>query len=170
MRMSEEAKEQGGCLTQEDLGVILDSDVRTIRSDIKALKEKGLVVPTRGQQCDIGPTVTHKVKAVELFLEGKEPLEIARAIKHSLKAVERYIDNFCRVIYCCGKGNHPVQIALITGLSNKVVTDYLALSESYRKKKVYWGKIEQIEERGKQYYEAVDFKKKRGQHGRRKQR
>jgi len=37
MRIAEEAREQGGVLTHEDLGVLLSCDERTIRRDIKAL-------------------------------------------------------------------------------------------------------------------------------------
>ena len=67
-------KDQGAYLTQEDLSKILGSDVRTIRRDIYELKKQDIIVPTRGQQKDIGPTITHREKAVKLFLEGKEPL------------------------------------------------------------------------------------------------
>ncbi len=167
-RMSNEAVEQGACLTQEDLSLVLDCDVRTIRSDIKELKVRGIIVPTRGQQCDIGPGVSHKVKAVELFLCGKEPLEISKVIKHSLKSVERYVDGFCRVVYCHGRKINSLEIALITGFSIRLVNDYLDIAYRYRRKKVYWEKIEQIEERGRRYYDAVDFKKKHGLRGRRK--
>lgn len=98
--MAVEAKEQSALLTQEDLAEILDIDVRTIRRDIQTLRANDIMVPTRGQIKDIGPGVTHRVKAIFLFLEEKEPLEIAKTIKHSLTAVELYIDTFCRVVYC----------------------------------------------------------------------
>jgi len=42
MRIAEEAREQGGVLTQEDLGVLLSCDERTIRRDIKQLRTKGI--------------------------------------------------------------------------------------------------------------------------------
>jgi len=100
LRMSQEAKDQGALLTQEDLAIILDTDVRTVRRDIQQLRKQNIFVPTRGQQKDIGPGVTHRVQAITLFLAEKEPLEIAQSIKHSLTAVERYIDTFCRVVYC----------------------------------------------------------------------
>lgn len=49
-RLCEEARDQGGLLTQEDLAQILSCDARTIRRDIKALKQTGIHIPTRGQQ------------------------------------------------------------------------------------------------------------------------
>jgi len=72
-RLTEEAREQGGLLTQEDLAMLLDSDVRTIRRDIRQLREDGIVAATRGQQKDIGPGVSHRGLAIRHWLEGKEP-------------------------------------------------------------------------------------------------
>jgi biotin operon repressor len=100
LRMAGEAKEQRAYLSQEDLALLLDCDVRTIRCDIRRLQQRGLTVPTRGTARDIGPGVTHKRKAVELWLSGKESPDVARDLHHSLKAVERYIHTFCRVVQC----------------------------------------------------------------------
>jgi len=47
-RMTEEALEQGGVLTQEDIADILQVDVRTIRRTIRQLQERGIRVQTRG--------------------------------------------------------------------------------------------------------------------------
>jgi len=41
-RLCEEARDQGGLLTQEDLAQILSCDARTIRRDIKVLKALGI--------------------------------------------------------------------------------------------------------------------------------
>jgi len=77
MRIAEEAREQGGVLTQEDLGVLLACDERTIRRDIKELREQGIHVPTRGYVQDIGPTLSHKGLAIRHWLEGKESVAVA---------------------------------------------------------------------------------------------
>jgi len=89
-RITDQAREQGGLLSQEDLAEILMCDVRTIRRDIESLRKREIVVATRGQVRDIGPGVTHRGIAVRLWLEGKEPVEIARHINHSIAAVENY--------------------------------------------------------------------------------
>ena len=39
-------------------------------------------------------------RAVELFIQGKDAVAIARDLNHSLKAIERYVQAFCRVVYC----------------------------------------------------------------------
>jgi len=166
--MSDEARQQGALLTQEDLAEILDTDVRTIRRDIQELREQGLLVPTRGQQKDIGPGVTHRVRTLQLFLEGKEPTEIARQLKHSLTAIERYIDTFCRVVYCQRKFRNNLQTALVVGISLSAVNTYLEVHHQACEDPRYREKISQIEERGRLYWEATDFKKNPGRTGRRR--
>jgi biotin operon repressor len=96
-RITDQACEQGGLLSQEDLAEILMCDVRTIRRDMESLRQRGMIVATRGQVRDIGPGVTHRGIAIRLWLEGKEPVEIARHINHSIAAVENYIEKFKRV-------------------------------------------------------------------------
>jgi hypothetical protein len=162
LRMCSEAQEQKALLTQEDLAEILDTDVRTIRRDIKASRLEGIVVPTRGQQKDIGPGVTHRVKAVELFLQGKEPVEIARHIKHSLTAVERYVDTFCRVVYCQRQFRSNLKTALVVGVSISTVNTYLEIHHQACEDPRYREDLSQIEQRGRIYWEALDFKKRLG--------
>jgi DNA-binding CsgD family transcriptional regulator len=91
-RIADEAREQGGLLSQEDMAEILMCDVRTIRRDIQALRKRDILVATRGQVRDIGPGVTHRGVAVRLWLEGKEPVEIARHINHSIAAVKTFVE------------------------------------------------------------------------------
>lgn len=167
LRMTVEAQDQKALLTQEDLAEILGTDVRTIRRDIQYLRKRGICVPSRGQQKDIGPGITHRVKAISLFLEEKEPLEIARTIKHSLSAVERYIDTFCRVVYCQRKFRNTLKTALVVGVSVSTVNTYLDLHTSACEDPAYRERISEIEKRGRIYYKAVDFKKNPGQTERR---
>ena len=53
LRLTEEAYDQGGVLTQEDLGRVLQISSRTIRSDIVELVRAGNTVHTRGYDHDI---------------------------------------------------------------------------------------------------------------------
>jgi hypothetical protein len=56
LRLATEARDQGGLLRYEDLAYrLLNCGVRTIVRDVAALRRRGLEVPTRGQQQDIGP-------------------------------------------------------------------------------------------------------------------
>lgn len=132
LRITEEAHDQGIDLTQEDLAYqIFGSGLRTIRRDIQALRHQGLYVPTRGQQKDIGPGISHKVLAVQMFLERKTDLEIARTIYHSLKAVERYTVTFARVLVLLEKGLTPLEVAFVVQISERLVNQYRQLLHDY---------------------------------------
>ena len=64
--MTEEAMDQGGVLTQEDLARLLQTGVRTIRRDVAQLRAEGHWVPTRGAVQDTGRGQSHKAKIVEI--------------------------------------------------------------------------------------------------------
>ena len=161
MRMSVEAYEQGALLTQEDLALLLDSDVRTIRSDIQKLrKEEQIVVPTRGTVRDIGPGVTHRHKAVQLWLSGKEALEVAQKLHHSLTAVERYIQTFCRVVYAQRRMHNTLKTAMVVGISVTSARGYLALhGKLIDEDPFYQQRLEEVFALGEAHWEAVDGKK-----------
>lgn len=160
MRMATEAREQGALLSQEDLALILDCDVRTIRADIQKLRAEGIHVPTRGTVRDIGPGVTHKCKAVKLWLEGKETLEVARQLNHSLKAVERYIQTFCRVVYAQRKMRNILKTALVVGISVASASNYWNLHwELVEGNSFYQKRLDEVLRIGEEHWEAVDVKK-----------
>jgi hypothetical protein len=145
------------------LGLLLDCDVRTIRADIKTLREQGISVPTRGTVRDIGPGVTHKRQAVELWLSGKEPVAIARHLTHSLKAVERYIQTYCRVVYAQRQLRNTLKTAMVVGISVSAVNNYFDLhDEMMRKDPFYQERLEEILRVGAEHWEATDQKKSRG--------
>lgn len=163
LRMCEEAFEQGALLTQEDLAVILDCDVRTIRGDQQRYqKEHGVLIPTRGNKCDIGPGMTHREKAIRLFIEGKEAVEIARDLQHSLKAVERYINSYCRIVYCQQQLRDSFKTALVVGVSSAQVGKCLELHEANCRRRLYRERLAAIERVGSMFWEAHDAKKKPG--------
>ena len=159
-RLTEEAREQDGLLSQEDLAQLLCCSVRTIRRDIRGLRERhGIMVATRGQQKDIGPTVSHKGVAIDHWLKGCEPLEVARKINHSLHAVERYLQHFSRVVFLSGKGFEPLQIALTVGISSANVKTYLEIYEATHWQSRYADRYREIALIGDQHFAAEDQKK-----------
>lgn len=159
-RLTEEAREQGGLLSQEDLALLLFCDVRTIRRDIQFLRNQlGIFVATRGQIQDIGPGVTHKGVAIGHWLAGLESVEVARRINHTLHAVERYIHTFCRVVFLRRKGFHELQIALTVGISSGGTRSFLEIYEAHRKKPEYERRFQEIDLIGAQHDEAEDLKK-----------
>lgn len=159
MRITEQAREQEGLLSQEDLAQILMCDVRTIRRDIKDLRGKGIIVATRGQVNDIGPGVTHRGIAVRSWLEGKEPVKIAADINHSIAAVENYLEKFKRVAYLRRKGFDDYQSAMTIGISVAAVRTFAQLYNEFHSKPFFKQRIAEIELIGSQYYTAQDEKK-----------
>lgn len=133
-RLTEEALEQMGVLSQEDLGRILGITVRTIQRDIIEIKEKGIEIITRGVLHNIGRGQTHKSKIVSLYLEGKSFSEIKLKTHHSTGAIKRYLQDFQKVLMSI---HHRVRdtasISLVTGLSETLVRQYEEIIEAGRK-------------------------------------
>jgi phosphatidylserine decarboxylase len=165
LRLTEEAREQGGLLTQEDLARLLHCDVRTIRRDVADFRERGVMVATRGQQKDIGPGVTHRGVAIAHWIDGNEPVEVARRINHSLAAVERYLQTFARVVFLQQKQFDCFGTALTMGVSVASVKTYLAVYDQHRKRAEFTRRLQEIEIIGGKFYETQDFQKGGPSHG-----
>ncbi len=129
MRITEEALEQGGVLTQEDLARVLHVDRRTIVRDIQALEQEKHIVSTRGSVKNVGRGQTHKVKIIELWLNREGYDKIARWVHHSPQAIKRYISTFLRLVVLHRQGKDAKEIAFLTQSSVKLVQDYLGLYE-----------------------------------------
>jgi len=159
MRIADEAKEQGGYLTQEDVAKLLMCDVRTIRRDVSDLKDLGIILPTRGQQKDIGPGISHRGIAIRNWLEGKEPVAVAQLIKHSIKAVENYLQKFKRVAFLRMKHFDKFEIALTVGISVSAANTFSQLYDEFKHSTFFKQRLKEIELVGKQHWKAEDEKK-----------
>jgi hypothetical protein len=160
LRLTAEAREQGGVLSQEDLGSLLSCDVRTVRRSCAQIRKvSNAPVETRGTVEDIGPGVTHKALAVRHWMSGKEPVEVARAIHHTLRSTERYLQNFIRVVYLHRKRFELTEIALTMGISTASVMAYLDLYREYVPKEEFRRRWEEIDLIGATQFAATDAKK-----------
>ena len=159
LRLTEEAREQDGLLTQEDLARLLHCDVRTIRRDVAAFREKGIIVATRGQQKDIGPGVSHRGVAIRHWIDGDDTPEIARKINHSLAAVERYIQTFARVVFLEQKQFDLFATALTMRISVAGVKTYRAVLAGHRHRPEFRRRLQELEIIGGKFFEAEDFEK-----------
>ena len=131
MRITCEAKDQGGYLTQEDLAILLGNSPRTIRYDIKEIRNDGIDVPTRGQMKDIGKGVSHKAKIVLEYLKGYGYSEIRRRTHHSDESIDRYVRDFSRVVYLLEQGESIPRIRQTTRLSESLIHEYKQIYEEY---------------------------------------
>ena len=121
MRLTEEAWDQDGSLTQEDLARILQVTSRTIRQDINELVRDGNFIHTRGTDHDIGRSLTHKSQIIEMYLEGQ-----------TYDTIMRYIVGFGRLLLLQARGIEDVkQLSRLLGQSERLTLEYLEIYQRH---------------------------------------
>jgi DNA-binding Lrp family transcriptional regulator len=154
-RISDEAIEQEGVLSQEDLSKYLSCTVRTIQRDIREIKKQGIEVITRGYLHNIGRGQTHKVKIIGMYLDGHTYSEIKLLAHHSLGAIKRYLESFTKIIMCYKRGIYQNRdISAVTGLSQSLINQYVCLLKESKKDKIRRENLKQLIQRGS-YREGI---------------
>lgn len=144
-RITEEAIDQQGVLSQEDLSKYLSCTVRTIQRDISSLKQEGAVVITRGYLHNIGRGQTHKSKIIGMYLDGLTYSEIKLKSRHSIGAIKRYLESFTKVVLSVNRGIYRYkEISLVTGLSVTLVKQYTKLLRESKKDKLRKENLEML--------------------------
>ena len=131
IRVTNEAFFQGALLTQADIAILLGESTKTISRHIAILEDRGKIIPTRGKWKDIGPGISHKKRILEYYLKGDEYTDLERKTKHSGEAIMRYIKDFSRVLILKEEGYSVNEVRMISGLSEKTISEYLDLIEEY---------------------------------------
>jgi hypothetical protein len=131
VRITNEAIDQGGLLSYEDIAFILTCSVVTIKRDMSQMKKKGIILPSRGWRHEMGRGQTHKTQILSLYLSGYQFSDIERRTKHSETAIKRYIQDFARVVLLYQKGFSIDQIRISTGFSHRLIGEYLKLLKQY---------------------------------------
>jgi hypothetical protein len=129
LRMSQEAFDQGGLLSNCDLAELLHlTDSAISRVFVHYEHASSQTVPRRGTLHDVGSALTHKgIICKKRYLEGKESDQIARETHHSLQAVDNYLGQFERVRTCLTLGMSPQQTAHVLQCSHRLVEQYVQL-------------------------------------------
>ena len=130
MRVAEEAFQQGGLLTLEDLALLFNCGLRTLVGDLAALRQQDLVPPLRSTVKDIGRALTHRRLIVSLWLEGKEYSDIAFQAHHSVSSVANYVEKFKRCVTLLQHGFDPTTTAFLSRLSTPVVEQFRQLHQA----------------------------------------
>ena len=131
-RLCFEAYRQGALLAQEDLCRLLYLSRATVQRILADFRRQGDYIPTRGNYHDIGPALSHKYQAIRLYLRGLQPTHIAQRLCHALSSVERYLDDFCRVVAALDQDFAPPAIARFTGHSQRLVQEYRGLYDEFK--------------------------------------
>ncbi len=132
-RVLKEAKEQGGVLALTDVAILMGVSPSIVSRAVEEYQKENPkeTLPYRGTIHDIGPTVTHKLQAIELKFMGCLTQEIARRIHHDPSSVDIYQNDFERVYHLYRDGKDVNQISFLTRLSRQLVKEYIELIEQY---------------------------------------
>lgn len=143
LRITEEAYHQGGLLTQEDIGRLLQVSSRTVRADIKELQRDGNLVLTRGNEHDIGRGISHKSRIIELYLKGYTYDSIIRKTRHSGHSIKRYVSSFGRLLLIKSHGIKNIsEISRLLNQSERLTKEYIELYKRYKEDE-HWPKVYQ---------------------------
>lgn len=133
VRITNEAIDQGGVLSYEDIAFILTCSVVTIKRDMSHLRKQGVILPSRGWRHEMGRGQTHKTQILDLYLSGHLFSDIERRTRHSETAIKRYIQDFARVVLLHKKSFSIDQIRISTGFSHRLIGEYLKLLKAHAK-------------------------------------
>jgi hypothetical protein len=132
LRLSREAYDQEAVLSYEDLAVLLTTSPATIKRDVRALRNRGYFVMTRGWKHDMGPGLSHKTQIIDLYLKGYQFTEIEQKTNHSETSVLKYLRHFTQIVQLHTKQFAPGQIRVVTGFSDKLISEYIELYTQYQ--------------------------------------
>jgi hypothetical protein len=131
VRMTNEAIDQGGVLSYEDLAFMLTTSVVTVKRDMSQMRRRGVILPSRGWRQEMGRGQTHKTQILDLYLSGHQFSSIEQRTRHSEGAIRRYIQNFARVVLLQKKAFSLDQIRITTGFSHRLIGEYLKLAKRH---------------------------------------
>ncbi|MBX2992428.1 MAG: DUF1670 domain-containing protein [Bacteroidetes bacterium] len=130
-RVTNEAIDQGGVLSYEDIAFALTCSVVTIKRDMSRLRKRGSILPSRGWRQQMGRGQSHKTQILDLYFRGFQFTEIERKTRHSETAIKRYLQDFARVALLHLKRFSLDEIRISTGFSHRLIGEYLALYKQH---------------------------------------
>ncbi len=128
-RVTTQAYEQGAALTLPDIGYIISLSSDGVRKTME--QNPKVVLPTRGRVADMGATLSHAAKIIDLFMWGYTETEITRRTGHSYESIERYLLDFSKVVLLKEEGLPLPEIRKVCDLSKRVVQKYWELHDAY---------------------------------------
>jgi hypothetical protein len=128
-RILREAYAQGALLTMRDIGLFSWRGSAGISYFRKAWEqEHQQVLPHPGSLQDFGSCISHKnIILQKVLVEKKDPRWVAKETRHSQAAVDRYLQEYHRVVTCYSLQKDSHLISLITGIAHHVVLQYLSI-------------------------------------------
>lgn len=132
VRMIKAAFKQGGFLSIAEVALIMNRGILTIQKRVAQYqRERGEVLPLKGNILDQGSSPTHKGSVIELYEKKIAPPDIAGQTRHSLDAVDRYISDYERVKILLRKGTSVKEISQLIGRGLSTVKQYERIALHY---------------------------------------
>ena len=157
LRMIDEGIDQGVVFSEEDLAKLLSTSTRTVKRDIRVLRQDGCEVQTRGYFEGIGRAISHKRVIVEYYLRGMTFAQIETRSRHTPQAIKRYVETFARVAYVLAHRHvKPQERSYILGISPSLLKEYETLYRRALTK--YPAKLKEIEDRYTGYPNPLPYK------------
>lgn len=126
-RICREAKDQGALLSMRDIGLFSwrqNAAISTMRKSFEAKNDT--TVPHIGNLHDMGTCISHKAIIVrKAMIEKKDPTIVAQETNHTMKAVDRYLNDFKRVKLCYQNNQNIDFISQATAIAKHVVKEYV---------------------------------------------
>jgi len=149
--------DQGVVFSEEDLAKLLSTSTRTVKRDIRVLRQDGCEVQTRGYFEGIGRAISHKRVIVEYYLRGMTFAQIETRSRHTPQAIKRYVETFARVAYVLAHRHvKPQERSYILGISPSLLKEYETLYRRALTK--YPAKLKEIEDRYTGYPNPLPYK------------
>ena len=124
-RLLDEAIEQGGVASQEDLARGLQTSLRTIKRDFEQMHAAGVYLPSRGYLHGVGRGQTHKAQIIRRWLQGETYDQLSVNTHHSSQSIQRYIRAFLHVVELHLRGFADSQISLLLQIGLPLTQEYL---------------------------------------------
>jgi Protein of unknown function (DUF1670) len=126
-RVCEEAFQQGGLFTLEDLSLLFNCGLRTLVGDLATLRQQKIIPPLRSTVKDIGRAITHRRLIVSLWLQGREYSDIAARTHHTVQSVANYVEKFKRCVTLLANGFDVATTAFLVRLSSPLTEEFRQL-------------------------------------------
>lgn len=137
IRYTTQVRYQGALLNQVDIAFLLGLSPAVLQRLTR--KNKEIVIPTRGNMCDMGPAVSHAEEIISLYLQGFTETQINRRTAHDYRSIERYIEAFTRMVGLLeSEGLKPAEIRKVLGCSRRLVERYINLYQKYNTAEYQW--------------------------------
>ena len=105
-------------------------------------------MPTRGHLRGIGRGQTHKARIIRLWLGGATFDQIAYQSRHSLTAIQRYIQTFVRLVELHQQHLAKGHIALLLAMGVPLVREYLTVYQQSMTPEVQERLVDQLAQLG----------------------